>query len=50
MNNEWKGRMGDNDYHGGENPDEADFAMYGVLKAKLNSRSFKIYIEKHFHS
>lgn len=24
---EWKGRLEDNDFHGGLNPDEADFAV-----------------------
>lgn len=36
----WKIRVGDNDYHGGKSPDEADFAFFGVLMAKHNSRSF----------
>lgn len=36
----WKIRIGDNLYHGGEHPDEADFAFYGILMAKFNSRSF----------
>ena len=36
----WKNMMGDKDYHGGDHPNEADFAVYGVLKAKYNSQSF----------
>lgn len=45
MIDEWKGRLEDNDYHGGLNPDEADFAMYAVIMAKYNSRSFQRFIE-----
>ncbi len=64
---EWAERLGVQQYHGGENPDEADFVvnlliqlctnnslliiknqMYGVLKAKHNSKSFQRFIERDF--
>eukprot|EP01017_Pseudomicrothorax_dubius_P004765 TRINITY_DN11041_c0_g1_i2.p1 TRINITY_DN11041_c0_g1~~TRINITY_DN11041_c0_g1_i2.p1 ORF type:complete len:265 (+),score=49.35 TRINITY_DN11041_c0_g1_i2:366-1160(+) len=45
---EWKVRIGDKTFHGGDKPDEADFSMYGVLKAKYNSSSFQRFIEDQF--
>jgi glutathione S-transferase len=35
---EWKGRLGDKPFHGGEEPDEADFAV--ILILILNIRFF----------
>ncbi|KAL4499828.1 hypothetical protein ABPG72_015177 [Tetrahymena utriculariae] len=43
--NDWKEMLEENDYHGGINPDEADFAMYGVIMAKYNSQSFQRFIQ-----
>jgi len=42
---QWEQRLNGQEYHGGESPDEADFALYAVIKAKYNSMSFQKFIE-----
>mmetsp|Transcript_13061 Transcript_13061/g.14999 ORF Transcript_13061/g.14999 Transcript_13061/m.14999 type:complete len:362 (+) Transcript_13061:670-1755(+) len=42
---EWSDRIGDKPFHGGEQPDEADFEMFAIIKAKLNSQYFEKFLE-----
>jgi len=42
---EWDKRIQGKKFHGGEDPDEADFEMYALIKSKYNSRSFRRLIE-----
>lgn len=41
----WEERLDGQNYHGGEFPDEADFALYALIKTKYNSNSFQKFIE-----
>jgi len=43
---EWKDRLAGKDFHGGSEPDEADFAVYAALKCKYNSGSFVRFLER----
>jgi len=43
---EWGDRLGKKSFHGGKEPDEADFAVFAVIKTKYNSRSFQIFLER----
>jgi len=42
---EWIQRLDGKLFHGGEEPDEADFEMYAAVKSKHNSRSFRNFLE-----
>lgn len=42
---QWEERLNGQSYHGGESPDEADFALYALLKTKHNSTSFQKFLE-----
>jgi hypothetical protein len=39
-------RIGDNKFHGGDTPDDCDFHVFGVLKAKFGARTFERFVEK----
>lgn len=43
--NQWENRLNGENFHGGKSPDEADFALYALLKTKHNSISFKRFLE-----
>jgi hypothetical protein len=43
---QWGDRVGNRKFHGGTEPDEADFAVYAVIKTKYNSSSFRRFLEK----
>jgi len=43
---EWGNRIGNKDFHGGNEPDEADFSVFAVIKTKYNSRSFQRFLER----
>eukprot|EP01016_Furgasonia_blochmanni_P039905 TRINITY_DN5022_c0_g1_i1.p1 TRINITY_DN5022_c0_g1~~TRINITY_DN5022_c0_g1_i1.p1 ORF type:complete len:136 (+),score=21.78 TRINITY_DN5022_c0_g1_i1:65-472(+) len=45
---DWAKTIQHNGFHGGAEPDEADFAMFALLKTKANSRSFQRFIENKF--
>ena len=45
---EFMQRIGKNSFHGGDKPDEADFAMYALIKSYSNSFSFRKFIENDF--
>jgi len=47
---QWEERLTGKKYHGGESPDEADFALYALLKTKHNSTSFQKFIENQIPS
>ena len=42
---EWKGRLGDNDYHGGNHPDEADFAVIIIYFYNFRENYIQYYIK-----
>ena len=45
---DWSERVGKMSFHGDDRPDYADLYLYGVLKSKMNARSFEVFIEKEF--
>ena len=47
---EFMERIGKNSFHGGDKPDEADFAFYALIKSYSNSYSFRKFMENDFGS
>lgn len=39
-------RMQDQKYHGGTQPDDADFTVYGMIKSKTGSESFTSFLKR----
>lgn len=42
---QWEERLNGKNFHGGDSPDEADIALYALLKTKYNSISFQRFLE-----
>ena len=42
---QWEKRLNGQNFHGGDTPDEADFALYSLIKTKYNSISFQKFLE-----
>ena len=36
----------DNDFHGGDKPDKADFMLYSLIRSKMKSESMRKFFEK----
>ena len=47
---QWDDRLHANEFYGGALPNQADFELYSILKAKHNSRSFQRFMEKELSS
>jgi len=43
---EFRDRIKGKNYHGGDVPDDCDFYMYGLLKSKMNARTFENFVKK----